>query len=245
MITASPITLSVRCLGAFAFCQDGAWTSGPAFKRGREFLQYLVSYPRAAVSRSALAEAFWPELDISMVAHRLHIAVSGARTALRAVLTGEPFQCSGGTYGWNPAIEIDSDAERFLACHHEASMASMRDGIALYRGEYLAGEQAEWIYPLRVRYASVYATMLERLADDAAARHDHAAALDFGLRLSEADRAHEGAARVVMRAFAALGRRGAALAEYDALARYLQRYLGIDPSGTTRRLREEIVRGDS
>jgi DNA-binding SARP family transcriptional activator len=239
------VTLGVRCFGTFAFRGSGEWTSGPAFKRGRELLQYLVAYPRTAASRGTLAEAFWPELDADAISHRLHIAVSGARAALRAVMPQiEAIRCTAGMYAWAEAVNVESDVAAFLNLARESSVEAMRAGVALYSGEFLAGEEAEWMYSLRVRCSSAYASMLEGLTQDASARGDHAGALNYALLLAESDRAHEGATRCAMEAFAALGRRGAALAEYEALARYLKRHLGIAPSAATMKLREAIALGD-
>ncbi len=238
------VVLQVRCLGAFAVRTEGEWTSGPAFRRGRELLQFFVSYPRAAASRDTLIGTFWPALDVETAAHRLHIAVAGARGVLRELAPElEGIRCSGSAYAWDPAIRVDSDAERLLAAARGASAEAMKAAVALYAGEYLAGEEAEWMYPLRLRCANAYAIILERLAESALARDDYAEALDYGLRLLETDRAHEGATRLVMRSLAASGRRGAALAAYGALAEYLKHHLALKPSRPTEQLRASIMEG--
>jgi DNA-binding SARP family transcriptional activator len=240
----SVATLHVRCLGSFAFRGTDTWSSGPAFKRGRELLEYFAAYAEHAVPRDTLVEAFWPNFDGPSAAHRLHIAVSGARAALRVVVPcSDPIRARAGRYLWDPVLDVRSDLKHFLDLASQKTVAAMRAGVAMYAGEFLAGEDADWIYPLRVRCASAYATMLEGLAGDASRRNDHADALDYALRLAEVDRAHEGAARIAMQALAALGRRGAALAEYDQLAKYLDRHLGIAPSAATQDVRSAVVAG--
>jgi DNA-binding SARP family transcriptional activator len=241
MLTAN-FVLQVRSLGTFAYKGDGRWQNGPSFKRGRELLQYLVSYPRT-VSRETLADAFWPELDGASFRHRLHIAVTGARAALRDALPDvDGLRCLSGSYGWHPAIQVDSDLNQFLNAYRSSERSSMESAIGLYNGEYLTGENAEWIYPLRVRCANAYVVMLERLAEMAAAEGDHGRALEYALRLIEADRAHEGATRLMMTSLAATGRRCAALAEYDALAKYLDKRLGMKPSEQTTAVRDRVIR---
>ncbi len=243
MLTAE-VVLQLRCLGSFAIRADGDWTSGPAFRHGRELLQYLVSYPRSAASRDVLIGAFWPTLDVQTAAHRLHIAVAGARGALRALCPEvDGIRCTGSAYAWNPVVHIDSDAEHLLAASRGSSIDAMKSAAELYAGEYLAGEEAEWMYPLRLRCANAYATILERLSEDAIEREDYVEGLDYGLRLLETDRAHEGAARLVMHSFAASGRRGAALAAYDSLAAYLRHHLALKPCAQTDQLRSSIVNG--
>jgi DNA-binding SARP family transcriptional activator len=238
--------LRVRCLGAFSFRSDGAWSSGPAFKRGREFLQYFVSYPRAAASREVLVNCFWPSLDPQTAAHRLHLAAAGARAALRAVSPRvDGIRCNGGAYAWDPAVAIESDAEQLLAASRTGSVAEMERAAALYGGDYFSGDEAEWMYPLRVRCANAFAVILERLAEHAIQGADHSAALEYALQLLEADRANEAATRLAMRALTATGRRGAALAMYEALASYLQHHLALRPSSQTNELRSSIVAYDN
>ena len=227
------------------FRMQGEWTSGPPFKRGRELLQYLISYPRSAVSRESLVGAFWPKLGVEAGAHRLHIAVAGARSALREQSNeSDGIRCSGRAYVWNPTIRIESDAEQLIAASRGSDLSAMKAATALYGGEYLAGEDAEWIYPLRVRCVNAYAIIVERLAEHAEACGDYSEALEFALRLVEIDRAHEGGTQLIMRAFAATGRRGAALEAYDALAAHLAYHLGMLPSPSTAALRERIVAGN-
>lgn len=236
--------LQVRCLGSFWLGSEGAWTEGPAFKRGREFLQYLVSYSRAAASRELLVSAFWPALDAQAATHRLHLAVAGARAALRGLSPKiDGIRCLSGAYAWDQTIRIESDSHVLLAASRDGSIEEMKSVASLYCGEYLAGEEAEWMYPLRVRCANAYAVILERLSERAMEDGAPIEALEYALRLLEADRAHEGATRLVMRSLSAIGRRGAALAAYDALATYLQHHLALRPSTETNLLRAKIIEG--
>ena len=244
MLTACNV-LQVRCLGTFALRSGGVWSAGPRFKREREFLEYFVSYPRAALSRETLAEVLWPEHDAEGVTHRLHLAVSGARAVLRSVLPDvNAIRFLGGAYSWDQSVVIESDVESLFRANREATREAMEGAVALYRGEFLAGDTAEWIYPLRIRCANAYVGILERLAEEGLQEHDYPRALEWALRLVESDRAHEGATRLVMTALAESGRRGAALAEFDTLASYLYRHLAIEPSTQTVALRDEILRGE-
>lgn len=234
--------LHARCLGTFAFRGSGAWVNGPAFRRGRELLQYLVSYPSGAVSREVLAATFWPDVDTAVAMHRLHLAVAGARAALKRAFPGsDGIYYRAGSYSWSAWLRVESDAETLRAASRSESFDAMRSAAALYNGEYLAGENAEWLYPLRIRYGNAYETILERLARNAIEREEYSESLEYALRLVEVDRAHEGATRLVMQSFGAIGRRGAALEAYEELAAYLRHHLSLTPSAETMRLREAIA----
>jgi DNA-binding SARP family transcriptional activator len=50
---------------------------------------------------------------------------------------------------------------------------------------------------------------------------------------------------MVMRCFAALGRRGRVLAEYEALRAYLRKHLGLEPTAETRNVVRALVAAGS
>ncbi|GAC1410285.1 MAG: hypothetical protein NVSMB64_19340 [Candidatus Velthaea sp.] len=227
-------------LGTFRVFGACVETTLPAPKRGREVIAYLVAFPGRTVTRRLLGEAFWPELDADAVAHRLHIAVSGARAFLREVLDGfDAIRCTGSGYAWHPELRVQTDVAQFTDLHREGTPQAMKAAVGLYGGEFLAGERGDWIEPMRVRCASMYASMLEKLAAAALSYGEHERALGYGLDLLTVDRANETASRIVMKCFAALGRRGRALAEYESLRLYLHKHLGLEPAPET----QSVMRG--
>jgi DNA-binding SARP family transcriptional activator len=134
-----------------------------------------------------------------------------------------------------------TDVEAFLDAVRGESPQELLRAKSLYGGELLGSDAAEWIEPLRVRCAAAYVSVLERLAENAVSYGEYDGALSLGLELVAFDRGHEGASRLVMRCFAALGRRGRALAEYEALRAHLRKHLGLEPAPETRQLIRTIV----
>ena len=223
--------LEFRFLGQFSIRGPGGWQAGPSLKKGGELLQYLGIYPRRIATKDELAAAFWPELDPEAVAHRLHLAASGARGYLRRVLGG------------SDAIVAVTDVETFLALCKSDKPESLETAIALYGGEFLAGETADWLQPMRVRCAAAYACALEALAQRAEAARDYAGALSAGFKLQDAERGHEGATRLIMRCFAALGLRDRAERQYESLCDYLRQRLGVEPMRETTALARQLKSG--
>ena len=236
--------LEFRCLGGFAFSTCDGWRSAPGRAHSRSFLEYLASHARAAVPRAVLVEALWPDDDRDCCAHRLHLAVSGARHALRdAFLRLNPILYRDDSYVWHPGIRVLADTDRFVACYNSGGIDAMLQGVEIYQGPFLAGETDEWLLPLRTRYEHMYVTMLERLALNAAKRNEYALGTDYALKAVAVDPAHEGAARLAMLCLAKSGRRAAALGEYENLKRYLRRWLGVGPLSETKQLRDQIHGG--
>ena len=237
----SPRDLRIKLLGGLSILVGDRWESGPPPMRGRRLIEYLALHRNVVASRDRLVELLYPRLEGEDATHRLHIAVSGGRAYLRRALRGiDAIRCIRGGYAWSPDVTVVTDVAEFLeaACGGPDDLARAH---SLYSGELLSGDEDEWIEPIRVRCAAVYAAVLERLADGALGQGEFAQALGFGLELVTLDRGHEGASRLVMRCFGALGRRGRALAEFEALRAHLRKHLGLEPTAETRQLIRAIL----
>jgi DNA-binding SARP family transcriptional activator len=235
------VELRFRFLGSFGVRANARWYDGPAPKRGRELLQYLGAYPRRLATVEALATAFWPDVDGEAVAHRIHLSVSGARSYLRSVVS-EPklIRRSPGGYAWDPQVVVTSDVDDLLRFARSDSMEALESALAIYAGDFLPGETADWLQPLRMRCASAYEGAAEALAIRAFREGEYGRALSYGLELIDADPAHEAATRLAMRCFALLGQRGRALECYDGLRAYLRRMLGLQPGAETNELARSL-----
>jgi DNA-binding SARP family transcriptional activator len=239
------VALEFRCLGGFVFNARGGWRVAPVRARGGELLAYLASHPRSPILRDTLSEALWPALDSEQSTHRLHLAVSGARAAIRADIPNlNPIVFFNDSYAWNSLIDIKSDTDQLEGCFNDGSPSALSEGVEVYTGPFLAGEQADWVLPHRIRYEQMYVTMLEGLARAALRVADYGRATNFALKLIEVDGANERATQLAMLSSARSGHRSAALAEFDNLERYLRKWLGVAPMAGTRRLREQIFDGD-
>jgi DNA-binding SARP family transcriptional activator len=237
----SPRELRIKLLGGLSILVGDHWESGPPPMRGRRLIEYLALHRNVVASRDRLVELLYPRVEGEDATHRLHIAVSGARAYLRRALRGiDAIRCIRGGYMWSQEVTVVTDAGEFLeaACGGPDQLARAH---LLYSGELLSGDEDEWIEPIRVRCAAVYASVLERLADAAINQGEFAQALGLGLELVALDRGHEGASRLVMRCFGALGRRGRALAEFEALRAHLRKHLGLEPTAETRQLIQAIL----
>lgn len=165
---------------------------------------------------------------------------------LREILGGfDAIRCTADGYGWHPSVRLESDLKTFTDLYDDGSATALRKAISHYQGELFEGEDADWFQPARVKFATMFASMTERLAWAAFEGGAFETALHYGLELLGVDRAHEGASRLVMRCFGAIGRRGRALAEYEALREYLRRHLCVEPMPETTALIATIMGGDS
>ena len=237
------LTLEVRTFGGFQLRTRAGWKEGPPAKKGGHLIQRLLTSPSRTVTRDELIATYATELSTAQATHRLHLAASGARAYLNQCIGDVPIiRTTRVGYSLRDEVHVDSDLSRFTDEYHRREPHAYEVAVARYGGEFLAGENGDWIRPVRVRCAAMYVDMLVELAQNAFDSDDLRGALHYSLAAGGADRSHEGAARIAMRCFAALGQRGPILKEYESLQTYLREQFGAEASKETRALYYSLVR---
>jgi DNA-binding SARP family transcriptional activator len=235
------ITLEFRLLGRFGVRASDVWHAGPPSKKGGWLLQYLATYPRRIATRDELAAAFWPACASEDVTHRIHLAASGARSYLRGLFGDvDALEFAGNGYCWASGVHVVSDADWLMEHARRDTFESHRCAIDLYGGEFLAGETADWLQPMRIKVATAHDRALESLAVHLIERDQWVAALDYALELIDSERGHEAGTRLVMRCFTQLGQPARALQQYRLLSTYLVEQIGVGPSPETLQLAAEL-----
>jgi len=238
--------LSVRVLGELTV--DGSDLTR-LDRKARRLLQLLAIARGRAVPADALVDALWGDDPPARPGDQLAVLAS----RLRRELGRDRVERSDGGYrlraDWLDLAELDAvvvEAERRHSGGEIAgAVAAARIALALVRGPAPEPQSdAPWVI---AEHAAV--TRLVQRARRVAA----AALLDAGhwldaLELASADALadplDEQAVRVIMRAQAAGGRPGLALAAYAALRATLADQLGTDPSAETDALHTSILRGE-
>jgi DNA-binding SARP family transcriptional activator len=208
--------------------------------------------------REALAGLLWPDYDD---AH--------ARAALRRTLSALGKGLRGGWLATDrTSIALDRkrlwvDLERFRALLEEiathghqpaetcpACLQPLREAAALHRGDFLAGFALrdadgfeDWQRLQAESLRRELAGVLERLVGVEAAAGRRQDAIADGHRWLALDPLHEPAHRQLMRLYAWSGQRGAALRQYRACVRVLDRELGVAPLEETTALYQTIMQG--
>jgi DNA-binding SARP family transcriptional activator/tetratricopeptide (TPR) repeat protein len=228
--------LRIRLLGTLAVELDGAALEPPAGRRARELLAWLALHP-GVHDRGALAARFWPDVLDASARGSLRTALHELRAALGPA--AERLAGDRARVGLVPDdLWVDvTEADRL------ARAGSPEEALALCRGDLVPDLDAEWALAARQEHRDRVAALLARLAGQAEAAGDGAAAQHWARRLVAHDGLSEDGARRLMRALAATGDRSAALAAYAGLERRLRRELGVAPSPVTRELAARIRGG--
>jgi predicted ATPase/DNA-binding SARP family transcriptional activator len=124
--------------------------------------------------------------------------------------------------------------------------------LELYRGDFLEGLQVrdafgfeDWAFFERERLRGVYQDALtQQLAEAESEGHDRMA-VETAHTLLRLDNLREDWYRALMRAYARLGQREAAVAQYNVCRQVLAAELGIEPSAETTQLCERIQTGQA
>jgi DNA-binding SARP family transcriptional activator len=235
---------ALRLLGGFAARGAGDVPVRFPRRKAAALLAYLACGGAPAHPRDKLSALLWPDASAPQARHSLRQTLA----SLRQGLPPGVLRVDDATVALDlEAVDVDVLTFRRLVA--EATPAAHAQAAALYVGDLLAGidlkEAApfeEWLLSEREALHELALTSLARLLAWQREANDTVGALHTALRLLALDPLQEVVHRAVMRLQSALGRRDAALRQYQTCVAVLQRELGVEPEPETMELYREILR---
>lgn len=232
--------------------------------KGRALLTYLAVEATQAHSRSALTALLWPEYTETSARGSLRQALYQLRQVIGDEASTPAFLLiTRQTLQFNPDASYDCDVTAFVSrlqrCSNHAHaqlaqcpacLAQLRQAVELYQGEFLAGfaiaDSApfeEWRRSKQEQFHLQALDALTTLAniDEAAGAWEQAQ--QYARRQLMLEPWREEAHRQLMRLLVHQGQRAAAIAQYQSCRQVLQAELGVEPSGATTHLYEQIRSG--
>ena len=134
-------------------------------KKALSFLQYLIVNHGRNISMEELIEEFWPEEDSSNPANSLKNMMFKTRQLLKTMFPSQEnlILTLQGCFAWNPSTVLEVDSEEFeRICLDvskrtgEAYMEGLLSAAALYKGDFLSGNDSGWALSLRRYYQTLY-----------------------------------------------------------------------------------------
>jgi predicted ATPase/DNA-binding SARP family transcriptional activator len=242
--TAITVRLELTLLGGFqARLGDNSAIALPT-RKAQALLAYLALPPGRMHAREKLASLLWGDMPDSQARGNLRHTLSRIRSALPPPV--RPGLVLDGADVALDASVVDVDVERFERLVADGSPTALGQGADLYRGQLLAGMALtertfeEWLTSERERLHELAIQGLGRLLTHLQKAGDAEPAVQTALRLLALDPLQEPVHRTVMQLYARLGRRGAALRQYEACVEVLKRELRALPEPETTRLYQEI-----
>ena len=219
-------------------------------RQGRLALAYLVLHRDRPVTREELMEHIWDAPDPQRVSASLTQTLSRLRSALgRDTLTRLP---SGAVWlRGEPVVDLEV-AEAALGEGREARARAAWDRalhasdavFAAITGDFLAGDEADWLEPVRRRVAEIRVEALE-LAATAALRTGSPIEAEAAARRAVAVAGtRESSWALLIEAQAANGDVAQASATFDRFRRLLREEFGLTPSSALIELHDRLLEGE-
>jgi DNA-binding SARP family transcriptional activator len=217
----------------------------------KEMLFYFLAFPEG-LRKEQVTTAFWPDTSPAKSHSRFHVALYHIRRVL-----GGPHTLlyeSGGRYCLAPALAYWFDVTEFERCLANASGKDMADSdaarnlrraIELYRGDYLDEFYSDWCIPIREKLRQQYLAALADLAQYHARRSEYHESIHLCQLILTRDEYCEQAHQDLIRYYALVGDRAAAIRQYDLCVQLFREELGVEPLPETRQVYERIVRQPS
>ncbi|MGQ9586672.1 MAG: tetratricopeptide repeat protein [Anaerolineae bacterium] len=241
-----PYTLRVYALGPTQVFlhSEPVLLSRWASVRTRELFYFLLAHPEG-VRRDQVGELFWPDLPASKMNSVFHTVLY----RLRRALFSDCVVYDDGRYRFNEAVSWWYDArvfERLLDRAKEAEdpdeqIELYQEALALYRGDYLEEFYSDWCLQERERLRERFMTSAMALADLYYERKSPELSIGVCQSVLARDRYQERAYHRLIRCYAAMGDRAAAIKAYRQCVELLREDLGLDPMPETEELYRQIL----
>jgi len=217
----------------------------------RALLAYLSVEMDRPHSREVLAEMLWPESPAQASLANLRYALADLRKVIGDESANPPHLIvSRETLQFNASSDCELDLADFTKLIQSNQIEKLKQGLALYQGDFLAGFPAiesdafeEWLTLKREQFKRQAVEALRLVTDHHEGRGEYQHALPFARRQVELEPWLEEAHQQLMRVLALDGQRSAALAQYETCRRVLDLELGAAPTPETARLYEAIRDG--
>ena len=240
------VGLKLTLLGGFQAQPEAGGALVLPTKKAQALLAYLAVPLGQPHPREKLATLLWGDMQDAQARGNLRYALSKIRKALplsaRAGLI-----LDGPGVALDPAV-VDVDVARLERLVADGRPEALEQIAGLYRGDLLAGlvlaerPFEEWLTSERERLHELAIQGLGHLLIHQQKAGAAEPAVQTGLRLLALDPLQEPVHRAVMRLYARLGRREAALRQYQLCVDAVKRELSTQPEAETNQLYQEILR---
>jgi DNA-binding SARP family transcriptional activator/TolB-like protein len=237
--------LSLALLGGFQARLDTGRVLDMRARKAHALLAYLALPAGRAHPRDALAALLWGEESQTHARHRLRQGLLVLRHVLEPVK--EVLRIEADSIWLDPS-GVEVDVAIFERLVEEGTPDALRQAGERYQGNLLEGiaVQApafeEWLLGERERLRELAIESLAKLLAHQRLTGAHEPAIQSAVHLLALDPLQEAVHRVLMLLFAEVGRRGAALRQYQLCRDIMQRELGAEPEEETRQLYESLSR---
>ncbi len=217
----------------------------------RNLFFYFIDNP--LVTRDQIFENFWPKLSVRDATNVFHVTKRKITERISAYVDDganyELTSYSTGFYVPSDKIVRHYDVADFEQAMEGALLSDdarererlYRRAIEIYKAPFLHTVKIPWVAARRAQLRSMYAEALIGMARLKANQGAWQEALGFYVRALKDAPQREDIHRGAMRMYINLGRKADARKQYGVLELMLKRSLGLQPSGETRELMNQLI----
>ena len=210
----------------------------PPTQKSQSLLAYLARHRQQPLPKERLMDMFWGDRPEQRARRSLSTALWHIH---RCFPGGNPIQGDIHLVHFQFPGNVYLDVEAFESQAQMDDLASLEIAIRSYQGDFLPGFYDDWIINERYHLQSLYEEALARLMVLSEAQGMYGTALQAAQRLLEVDRLREDAHRLVMRIYGRVGKRNAALEQYQRCREIIHQELGTEPMTETAELYQSIL----
>lgn len=245
--------VSIALFGPLIVRKDGMPVTLPITGHTLELLKFFLTNARKPYRRDYLSELFWPDTCAKRKRSALNTAIWRIRSQVSnrvdVHLLSEA-DCTSLEIG--PDVEVDSvelanALSELQGCGSAGPEAEAESRLAraLETSDqpFLDGLNSDWALSARQKFSEVKARALALMMRRCGASQRYDQAIDYGLRLLEADPYREDTHCEMMCLYVLSGRRAHAVRQYHRCAELLQDELGVEPMPEMQLLHQHITEG--
>ncbi len=238
--------LKINLLGGLQIIRAEAHITDFISNKVPALLAYLA-VTRRAHTRDKLASLLWGEMTDADAKNNLRQALTNLRKVADDCLTitRDSIECTGDCF--LDSTKFESELKTASSLNSDAASVILADSLSLYRGDFLEGfyvrdapDFEDWMLAERARLRELALGALHTLTQFHTSRGNYSEAITYASRLLAFDPWREEAHRQLMLVQARTGQFNAALAQYEACKKILEKELGIQPALETAALYERI-----
>jgi DNA-binding SARP family transcriptional activator len=244
----------IHLFGRFSIAQDGRELECIQSGKAKELFCYLLLHRDRPHSREVLASLLWENCAafqarkyfrqaLWQVQHGVRDLFPGSRRPLVQV-DGEHVRLNSPEESW---LDVSVFEKAFIPVRglrgeqmSQQQAHTLRNAVALYRGDLLEGWFYDWCLYQRERLQGIYVATLDKLMAYSEYHRAFEDGLSFGELLLRQDNARERTYCRLMRLHYLAGDRVGALRQFQRCASALQTELGVKPAKHTLELYEQI-----
>jgi DNA-binding SARP family transcriptional activator len=251
--------LSIRLFGRFEVRHGEQFVPGLHAHKTQELFAYLLLHKDRPHSREVLASIMWPRSTAQQARKYLRHTLWQLQSALDSADTTADMAVLSVDRDWlhiDPEIDVWLDVAEFERAYllvqgvsgrdfDGRQSESVRQALALYRGDLLEGWYEDWCLFERERLQRLYLALLGKLMVYCEVHAEYELGLECGSRALQCDVAYERIHRRMMRLHYLAGDRTGALRQYQRCVAFLREELDVEPSLRTVSLYQQIRSGRS